>query len=192
MTVLDDRDVISNVHSLEATDEAGRAVVERARAAMGAPAETTMFTDFHATDRAWLIRATDETLRRRGHIQELVVHMLARREEPTLDDLAAALTEAPDAPIPMVVRRYAANVLRGQPRRTGPKTPTRTTATDLTICAHYQSEVEKARHNYAADNRKPRAFANVAKQATAKAFGISQRTVERIIALRHSPRVTSE
>src|SRR5262249_44286497 len=155
------------------------------------PAETTRLTEFQPTDRAWLIRATDERLRREGHIQELVIRVLDRGEEPTLDDLAAALTEAPDAPIPLVVRRYAANVLRGQPRRTGPKTPTRTTATDLAIRAHYQYEVEKARHSYAADNRKPRAIANVAKHATAKAFGISQRTVERIIALRHSPRVTS-
>ena len=63
MINVDDREAPSIVHYLEATDEAGRAVLERARAAMGAPVRRTMLTDLHPKDRAWLIRATDEQLR---------------------------------------------------------------------------------------------------------------------------------
>src|SRR5258706_10691292 len=113
---------------------------------MGKPAKRTMLADFHPKDQAWLIRATDENLRQRGHIQELVVRMLARREEPTPDELAAAIQETPDAPIPRMLADRVAKVLRGQPRRPGPKQPKRSTGADLAIRAYYLYEVESARH----------------------------------------------
>ena len=186
--VVDDREVAAVFQCLEATDDDGRAVLERAREALEAPAEMRMLTDFHPKDRAWLMRVTDEKLRQHGHIQDLVVRMLERREEPTLDDLAAAIQETPDAPIPKVLLDCVARVLRGQPRRPGPKEPKRTTRADLAIRAFYQYELEQARHAHEVDNRRSGAVADVAKRATAKAFGIGQRTVERVVALRLSPR----
>jgi hypothetical protein len=185
---VDDREVPPYVHYLEAIDDAGRTVLEGVRAAMQAPAKRTLLTGLHPKDRAWLIRATAETLRRQGRIQALVVRMLERHEEPTLDDLAAAIQETPDAPIPRMLVDCVAKVLRGQPRRPGPKDPKRTTWADLAIRAYYQYEMEQARHAHDVDNRKSRAFAEVAKRATAKAFGIGERTVERVVALRLSHR----
>lgn len=184
--VLDDRAVCSIVHHLEATDDEGRAVLDRVRAAIMAPAEVTMVTDLHPKDRAWLIRAAAERLRRQGRIRDLVVGMLTRGEEPTLDDLASAIQEIPDAPIPRVLVDYVAKVLRGQPRRPGPKKPKRTTSGDLAIRAYYQSELERAQCAREVEDRHARGAANVAKRATATAFGISKRTVERVLALRPS------
>ena len=132
LIAVDDREVPAVAHCLEAIDDAGRAVLDRAGAAAAAPATRKMFADFHPKDRAWLIRARDEKLRQQGRIQDLVVGMLGRGEEPTFDDLAAAVGETPDAPIPRVLVDYVAKVLRGERRRRpGPKKPTRTTWSDL-------------------------------------------------------------
>ena len=105
-----------------------------------------MLNDFHPKDRAWLTRATDEKLRQQGRIQDLVVGMLKRGEEPTLDDLAAAIQKTADASVPMVLADCVAKALRGQPRRPGPKEPKRTTWGDLAIRTYYQYEPEQARY----------------------------------------------
>jgi hypothetical protein len=143
-----------------------------------------MLLDVPATDRAWMIRVTDEQLRRQGQIQELAVRTLARDKELSLSDLATAIQETPDAPIPFVLVAYVAKVLRSQPRRPGPKERTRTTWEDLAIQAYDQYELNRARQAYEANSRRPRALADVAKRTTAAAFGISKRTVERVLALR--------
>jgi hypothetical protein len=186
--VVDDRELPSIAHCLEATDDGGRAVLESVKAEMRAPAKITMVANLHPKDRDWLIRATDENLRRQGRIRDLVVRMLTRGKEPTLDDLASAIQEAPDAPIPMVLVDCVARVLRGLPRRPGPKKPKRTTSADLAICAYYHYELERAQQAHEADSPYARAVADAAKKATATAFGISKRTIERVLALRPSSR----
>ena len=188
LIVLADRELPSIDHCLESTDDVGRAALERVRAAMTAPAEVTMFADLDSKDQQWLIRATDENLRRQGRIRDLVVRMLTRGTEPTLDDLASAIQEAPDAPIPKVLVDCVARVLRGLPRRPGPKKPKRTTSADLAICAYYHYELERAQQAHEADSPYARAVADAAKKATATAFGISKRTIERVLALRPSSR----
>jgi hypothetical protein len=109
MIVVDDREVPAIFHKREPTDDNG-VVLERARAVAAAPATRTMLHDLHPKDRAWLIRATDEQLRRQGQIQKLAVRRLERGEEPTLEDVATAIQEIPDAPIPKALLDYASRI----------------------------------------------------------------------------------
>jgi len=181
--VLEDREVTAIFHYLEPTSDPSRVVLEGARTRTAAPAKRTMLVDIPTEDLSWMIRGTDEQLRRQGQIQTLVVRTLTRGKEVSLSDLAAAIQETPGAPVPSVLLDYVAKVLRSQPRRPGPKERTRTTWEDLAIQAYYQYELGRARQAYEANSRRPRALADVAKRKTAAAFGISKRTVERVLAL---------
>ena len=84
--------------------------------------------DLNPKAKDWMQRAIDEHARRNGRVRELVLRMATRtpeawtpeanaiwqsrairaeprsRSEPTLDDLAAALLEAPGEPIPPAAR----------------------------------------------------------------------------------------
>jgi len=184
--VVDDRELAGNVvPCLEATDDAGRAVLERARAAIEAPVTRTLVADLHPNARAWLIRATDERLRQEGRILELVLRMLARGDHSTREDLTAAALQA-DEPVPTALKDYVFEVFK-RPQRPGPKRPRRTTLEDLAITAYYQYELDHARLAHEADSRQPSNVKDVAARATARAFtndkrAISERTVERIVA----------
>jgi hypothetical protein len=109
------------------------------------------------------------------------VRILERGKEPSREDFVAAL--GADGPHPKALTDYAL-AIQSQPRRRGPKHPRRRTWEDLAVKAFYQYELDKARHALARDSRRSRAVATVAKQFTAQAFGISKRTVERILAER--------
>lgn len=170
----------------------------------------TAIADLNPKAKDWMQRAIDEHARRNGRIRELVLRMLAtrtpeawtpeangiwqsrairaelaRRSEPTLDDLAAALLEAPGEPIPPALLDYTAKVLRGQPRKTGPKRPARTTWQDIAINAYYQRALHAAREAHDADDSPAtRDVKRRAAQQAAKAFGLSVRTIESIVAPR--------
>ena len=178
---MDDRDVPSIAHYLEAVDDGGRKVLEAIRARAAAPAKRTLVSDLDPKDLAWLIRATDEKLRHAGKIRELVDRMLARGDEPSRDDVVAVLRDA-EPPSPALIE-FVVKLLT-LPQRPGPKEPTRTTLQDLAIKAYYTYELDQAKRAHEANSRRSRAFADVAKRSTAEAFHISKRTVERVIALR--------
>lgn len=178
---LDDREVPSIAHHLEAVDEGGRKVLEDVRARATGRAKRTLVSALDPKDRAWLIRATDEKFRRAGKIRELVDRLLARGAEPTLDDIVAALRDA-EPPSPALIE-FVVKLLT-LPQRPGPKQPRRTTLQDLAIKAYYTYELDQAKRAHEANSRRSRAFADVAKRSTAKAFRISKRTVERVVALR--------
>jgi hypothetical protein len=180
---VEDSEVRAICHCLEGTDAEGRSVLERARAAVNAPARRTLMTDVPQKDMAWLIRATDESLRRQGQVRELVIRMLERGDQPSVSDLVSALKHK--EPPTREIIDYVVQVLT-QPQRPGPKGPSRTTWQDLAIQAFYDYELDQARRAHEANSRKPRAVANVAKLATAKAFNISKRTVERALSVRTS------
>ena len=121
--------------------------------------------------------------------------MLARGNDPAAEDLNAALMEAPDA-LPRELLDYTARayVRASQPRRPGPKRPTRSTSQDMVIKAYYQRALVQARSAHEANSRQSRAFAKVAKEKTAAMFHVSTRTVDRIVAdraWRHPPAATS-
>ncbi len=151
----------------------------------------------------WLQRASDESLRRRGQYRALVIRMLSAedhewqpetngifqtralrrrrtgRVEPTPLEIAAALRESPNEPIPPilinhVIRTY---VLETAPRKTGPKRPPRTTGKEQAICAFYLHQLQKAKLREDAGRATARA-----KSFTAKKFRVSIRTIETIIA----------
>ena len=109
--VLEDSEVTAIFHCLEPMSGPSRVVLEGARTRAAAPAKRTLLRDIPTTDRAWMIRATDEQLRRQGQIQELAVRTLARGQEVSLADLATAIQEAPDAPIPFELVVYVAKGL---------------------------------------------------------------------------------
>jgi hypothetical protein len=182
MTMLvDDHELADNViPCLEATDDAGRAVLDRARAGAEAPAIRTLLTDLHPNARKWLIRATDEKLREQGHLLELVLRMLQRGENPTHIDLQAAAGQARE-PVPPALKDHVFKVFR-HPQRPGPKHPRRTTLEDVAIQMWYQYELNHARRAHQANSRQPRNVKDAAAKATARAFKISKRTVERIMA----------
>jgi hypothetical protein len=178
---VDDRELADNVvPCLEATDAAGRALLARARAAREAPVTRTAVADLHPNAKAWLTRATDEKLREQGRILELVLRMLERGQPPTRADFHAATVQAGDA-IPAALKDHALKVFR-QRQRPGPKQPRRTTWQDLEIQAHFQYELHYARQLHDANSRQPRSVKDVAARATARAFTLSKRTVERILA----------
>ena len=197
---VDDREVPAIYHCLKATDAAARAILDRARAAMDAPAAVTpclmrqangsVSSDespgsLHPNAYAWLIRDGDDTLRQQERIRELVDRMLARGERPTHQDLTTAVHQARNAPSPALKDHVYEIFL--QPQRPGPKYPPRTTSEDLAIKACYELALETARVAYEEDSRQPRAVTAVAAAATATAFShavrpMSARTVQRVIA----------
>lgn len=181
----EDRDVSSIAHYLEATDDGGRRVLDSVRAKAAAPAKVTLLSAVDPEDLAWLARALDEKLRHAGKIRELVDRMLARGDEPSLGDVVAALRDA-EPPSPTLIE-FVVKLLT-LPQRPGPKKPPRSTLQDLAIKAYYTYELDQAKRAYEANSRRSRAFAEVAKRSTAKAFHISKRTVERVLALRSSRR----
>ncbi|HXG71361.1 MAG TPA: hypothetical protein VNJ04_12220 [Gemmatimonadaceae bacterium] len=189
---LDDAEVPSIFHCLEATNAAGQAVLDVARARMDGPATVTMLSDFDPKDQAWLLRATREKtdLNRRaeGQYHELVNGILARGDRPSLEDVVAAL-RCGGTPSQEFLD-YVANVLM-KPQRPGPTGRPRAIWEDLAINAYYESQVVQARRAYEADSQQSRRFAHVAKSVTAKAFRISTRTVERVLALRPAKRPPS-
>jgi hypothetical protein len=170
----------------------------------------TAIADLNPKAKDWMQRAIDEHARRNGRIRELVLRMLATRtpeawtpeangvwqsrairaepaswNEPTLDDVAAALLEAPGDPIPPALLDCAAKVLRGQPRKTGPKEPARTTWQDIAIQVNYQRALRAAREEHEAhDSPATRDVKRRAAQQTARAFGLGVRTIETIVAPR--------
>jgi hypothetical protein len=179
--VVDDRELAGNViPCLEAVDDDGRAALERARATFDVPAKRTMLTNLHPNARAWLIRMTDEKLRREGRILELVLRMLERGEHPTHADLHNAAVQA-DEPVPTALKDHVFEVFK-RPQRPGPKHPRRNTLEDLAIKAYYQYELDYARRTHEADSRQPANVKDVAATITARAFKTSKRTVERIVA----------
>jgi hypothetical protein len=179
--VVDDRELAGNVIAcLEATDDAGRALLQAAQAAAEAPATRTLLTDLHPNARKWLIRATDEKLREQGHLLELVLRMLQRGEHPTHADLHAAALQARE-PVPPALLDHVFKVFR-RPQRPGPKHPRRRTRDDLAIEAYYQYQLNHAREAHEANSRRPRNVKDAAARATARAFMIGKRTVERIVA----------
>lgn len=186
---LDDSEVPSIAHHLEASDAAGQAVLDVARAQMEEPATVTKLSDLDPRDLAWLRRATwensDLVMRDEGRYHDLVNAMLARGDRPSPADILAALQS--DGAPSRAFLDYVANV-SDKPQRPGPKGPRRTAWQDLAINAYYECQVTKARNAYQENSRQSRAFADVAKSVTAKAFGISPRTVERVLALRPAKR----
>jgi hypothetical protein len=133
-----------------------------------------------------LQQGADEALRRDGRLRELVLRMLARGDEPARDDLAAAVEEAPGAPVPKEVAAYAARVIRARlPLKPGRKAPPRATWEEIVIKAHFQRALQQATKAHEEDDS-PRTGAVKARalKATATAFKISTRTIERIIAPR--------
>lgn len=169
-------------------------------------ATRTAIGDLNPKAKDWMRRAIDEHARRNGRIRELVLRMLATRTpeawtpenngvwqsrairamparwtEPTREDLAAALLEAPGEPIPPALLDYVIKsyILETKPLKTGRKTPPRSTEQDVEIIAFYQRQQHKAdRRKKAGVTSKP---ATRAKARTAKKFGISIRTLESIV-----------
>ena len=198
--VVDDRDVRSTVHCLDAIDAAGRAILERARAELVAPASVTPLAtrqadgkmcldnspgSLHPTARAWLIRGTDEKLRQQGCILELVLKMLGRGDSPTRADLNAAARRAGEPPPAALLDHIFRRSIKRQ--RPGPRNPPHTTSAELAIKAYYQYALNNAIHRHEADSRCPRNVRDVAAAATARMFTIderpiSKRTVQRILA----------
>jgi hypothetical protein len=179
--VVDDRELADNIiPCLEATDDAGRALLDRSRAATEAPATRTLVSDLHPKARNWLIRATEDMLREQGQVLEVVLRMLKRGEHPTYTDLHAAAIQVGES-VPPVLKDHVFEIFR-QPQRPGPKRPRRTIWEDLAIQARYQHELNHARQAHEANSRQPRNVKDVAAKATAQAFTISKRTVERVVA----------
>jgi len=135
----------------------------------------------------WIVRAQEDRCREMGRIRELVTRQLARRAEPTRQDLADALKESPGAPIPQPLIDYAAELIRDNlPRKPGRKSPPRSTWTNLMIRGYYVSQLERARRNHARqkdrdERARLRPVKQLAAERTAQAFGLSLRTVERIV-----------
>ena len=189
-----DREVQAICHCLEATDAAGRRVLERACATSHAPATVTPAFTFqpdgtvcldtspgslHPTAYKWLMRAADEKLRQARRLLDLVQRILARGHSPTRQDLAAAVRQAGDARPPALQSHLALRAASRQ--RPGPKHPPRTTAGDLAIYAYYKCKRTKARWAHTRDSRQPRNVNGVAETATIRAFSISRRTVQRVV-----------
>jgi len=177
---IDDREVASIYHKLEALDNAGSALLEAVRAKAEAPAQITFVADLHPRAVEWLTRALDEKQRKSGNMRKLVLGILARGEDPTDEDLAAALEEAPHEPLPQELSGYLAGVLRHRVwRKSGRKAPPRTTAEDLFIQSYYHLAVEELQERFA--HQKRAAIRRMAKEKTADSLGLSVRTVERVV-----------
>lgn len=73
---IDDLEVASHYHQLEAMDEAGRAILEEARAKAKEPARITFVADLDQNDVEWLTCALDEKRRAYGH--EIVRNYVVR------------------------------------------------------------------------------------------------------------------
>src|SRR4029078_7377027 len=70
---MEDQDLESMYSYVEALDEAGRAVLEEARAKATAPAKRTFVADFTPNDVEFLTRAFDEKRRVHGSVPEYAV-----------------------------------------------------------------------------------------------------------------------
>lgn len=175
---LEDRDLGSIYHHLEPINDAGRDSLEASRAEREKPARRIAVADLHPRAIEWLTRALEERLRRQGKFRELCLRMVARGDDPADEDLAAAL-EDPQPP-PRELLDYVASLLRGQWRKPGRKPP-RTTAEDLYIQSYYHLKVEELRAHFERQRQKRAPIKRRAAAETAAHFGISPRTVERIV-----------
>jgi hypothetical protein len=118
-------------------------------------------------------------------MRELVLRMLARGEGPTEEDLAAALEESPDEPLPPELHAYLVEKLRRRvQRKPGRKAPPRTTEDDLFIQSLYQLAVEEFQARFARQRQKRAPVKRRAAEQVAAELGLSVRTVERIVAPR--------
>ena len=137
----------------------------------------TLISDLLPQAKAWMQRALDEHLRRHGRYRDLVLRLLARRTEPTTDDLVRAWRESP-LPQPIVdyiVQHYVHEL----PRKTGPKRPTRSTFDDVLIVAFYRHQLQKATARQRSGlTTTP---ATRAKRRTAAKFAISRSTLEHLL-----------
>lgn len=179
---VDDRELDGVYHRIEAIDDGGRSVLEAARAKANQPAQTIAVADLHPRMVEWMSRAQDERLRDQGRLAELCLRMIDRGDAPSREDLAAAL-EAPEPPPPELLA-YVAGTLRGKWRKSGPKNPPRTTFEDLSVQACYWFVVRKLERHFARNRQKGAPVKRRAAEEVAAAFGLSVRTVQRIVAPR--------
>jgi hypothetical protein len=184
---VDDRELVGIYNHLEGLDAAGRAALDAVRTKAEAPAKRTAVADLHPRTVQWLTRALDEKLRAKGHLRELCLRLLARGDDPTNDDLAAALEESPDEPLPRELLEYLVAVLRGRvQRKSGPKAPARSTEEDILIHHFYHFLIEEFTRNKRRcpyEHRRPhRAAAEYISKALGP--GYSVRTIQRIVAPR--------
>jgi hypothetical protein len=106
--------------------------------------------------------------------------MLQCGEHPEVEDLEAAIAES--LVIPRDLADYCALTYGGaRGRKTGRKTPARTARQDLAIVAFYFDRLDEARAALQSDSNRPRDVKTIAKLATAQRFGISKRTLEKIL-----------
>lgn len=181
---VDDEELPTVYRRLEGIDDAGRTAIAVLRAKAEAPARITLVADLHPRTIDWLGRALDEKLRLAGRMRELCIRMIARGDHPTDDDLAAAFEESPGEPVPRELHDYCLALEAGQVRRkSGPKAA-RTTAADILIKTAYLIAVKDLRAHYARRRQKQAPVKRRAAEEVAERFGLSVRTVERIVAPR--------
>ena len=92
---INDRELDGVYRRIEAIDDGGRSVLEAARAKGNQPARRIAVADLHPRMVEWMSRTQDERLRNQGRLAELCLRMIDRGDDPSREDLAAAL-EAPD------------------------------------------------------------------------------------------------
>lgn len=181
---VDDEELPTVYHRLEGIDDAGRGAIAAVRAEAEAPARITPVADLHPRAIEWLGRALDEKLRLAGGMRELCIRMIARGDHPTDDDLAAAFGESPGEPVPRELQDYCQALQAGEVRRkTGPKAA-RTTAADLLIKSTYLIALKVLRARFARNRQKQAPVKRRAAEEVGERFGISVRTVQRIVAPR--------
>jgi hypothetical protein len=151
----------------------------------------------------WIQRASDEALRRQGRYRALVLHQLAPAEEttdegngwqtrvvrtreriePSREDLIAAYDESLE-PLPSpIVDHVFTHYVKGLPRKRGPNAPRAySTWDEVLIVAYYQHQLTKAKLRAAAGLTS--APADRAKKRTARHFGISVSTLEKMLTTR--------
>lgn len=176
---MEERDLGSIYHCLEPINDAGRESLEAIRAEREKPARSIPVADLHPRASERLTRALEEKLRAKGQFRELCLQVIARGEDPTDEELAAAL-EDPQPP-PRELLAYVATLLRGRWRKPGRKPP-RTIAEDLYIQFYYRVKVEELTAHFKRNRQKRAPIKRRAAEETAAHFGLGVRTVERIVA----------
>lgn len=124
--------------------------------------------------------------RRAGNYLALVVQQIGRGEEPSREDIARALRQRPPkheaeaALVDYVISRY---VLMTTPLKAGRKASQRRSLRDEgKIIVYYLTRLELARGTRESNSRAPRNITTIALRETAQAFGVSTKTVRRIVA----------
>ena len=128
---------------------------------------------------AYAARLNEDVLRNQGSIARLVELQLRRGQQPSLDDLVAALRErtSKEEPVSPEITEAIVQALRRTRKSGRPASRTWTPAEELGIVAVYYHELECA----TIANRRCTREA-VARRATAQRFHIEERTVARIVA----------